>query len=195
MGKHVTALMVLLIAGCARIPSPTVKPFADNQAWLLVEKLTYSIGQSGISNTVPQGFVTDFASIPKPLWSYLSPHGRYSKAAIVHDYLYWVQDCTREEADNILLIAMKESGVSSAQQKEIYLGVRAGGWYAWDANRKERVNGLPRVIPPEFLQIPDDVTWEEYRKVLVARGVKDPVFPNGSTTYCQVGKSTSVPSV
>jgi hypothetical protein len=42
----------------------------------------------------------------------LSPNGKYSKAAIVHDYLYWTQGCTREQADNLLDIAMKESNVS-----------------------------------------------------------------------------------
>lgn len=194
MLKHLVGVVVLLIVGCGKIPSPTVKPFADNQDWLLVENLVYSMGQSGISITIPRGFVTDFASIPRPLWSLLSPHGRYSKAAIVHDYLYWVQSCTRLQADNILLIAMKESGVSTAQQREIYAGVRAGGNSAWEEKRKEKVNGLPRVIPSDFLQIPDDVTWREYRKLLIARGVKDPAFP-GDAPYCQLGDSTAVPNV
>jgi hypothetical protein len=110
---------------------------------MLVESVEYSIGHSGVIIIVPKGFVTDFASIPQPLWSFgLSPHGRFSKAAIVHDYLYWKQDCTREQADKLLLIAMKESGVSSSQQTEIYLGVRAGGESAWESNRRDRAAGL-----------------------------------------------------
>jgi hypothetical protein len=136
--------------------------------------------------------VTDFASIPRPLWSLLSPHGRYSKAAIVHDYLYWAQDCTREQANNILPIAMKESGVSSAQQMEIYAGVRAGGSSAWESNRKERASGLPRIIPAESLSLPDNATWGDYRKLLAAQGVRDRALPR-DVAYCALGNSTSVP--
>src|SRR2546422_337552 len=116
------------------------------------------------------------ASIAQPFWSLLSPHGLYSKAAIVHDYLYWSQLCTREQADNIFLIAMKESGVAPAQRLDIYAGVRAGGGAAWNANRDERARGLPRVIPENFLRMPSAATWAEYRKTLVARGVNDPSF-------------------
>ena len=36
----------------------------------------------------------------------------YTRAAVIHDYLYWAQPCTREQSDNLLMIAMKESGVS-----------------------------------------------------------------------------------
>src|SRR5215217_6020711 len=49
--------------------------------------------------TVPEGFVTDFASIPRVFWSALRPDGLYTYPAIVHDYLYWEQTVTREVAD------------------------------------------------------------------------------------------------
>ena len=72
---------------------------------------------------MPKGFVTDFASIPQAFWSFgLSAHGRNSKAAIVHDYLYWTQGCSREQADNLLMIAMKESSVDTGQRIAIYDG-------------------------------------------------------------------------
>ena len=39
--------------------------------------------------TIPKGFETDFASIPRFLWSVFPPHWKpYREAAIVHDYLY-----------------------------------------------------------------------------------------------------------
>ena len=175
------------------IPPPVVKPFADSRDWMLVEPVEYSIGNSGVTIVVPKGFVTDFASIPQPLWSFgLSPYGRFSKAAIVHDYLYWKQDCTREQADNLLLIAMKESGVSSSQQSEIYLGVRAGGESAWESNRRDRDAGLIKIIPGDRLNFPYEINWPEYRKQLLDLGVKEP-----STTempsYCSFGDSTDVP--
>ena len=37
---------------------------------------------------VPQGFETDFASVPRFFWRVVPPWGRYSPAAVVHDYLY-----------------------------------------------------------------------------------------------------------
>lgn len=42
------------------------------------------------SYKVPQGFVTDGASVPRPLWNLFPPVGRYLVAAIVHDY--WLEE-------------------------------------------------------------------------------------------------------
>jgi len=56
--------------------------------------------------SVPNGFVTDFASIPRIFWSALRPDGEHAYAAVVHDYLYWTQIRSREEADHILKMAM-----------------------------------------------------------------------------------------
>ena len=78
------------------IPAPTLKPFSDSKDFMLVRDMVYILGQTDISITVPKGFVTDFASVPKELWSFgLSLHGKFSKAAIIHDYLYWTQGCSR----------------------------------------------------------------------------------------------------
>lgn len=63
--------------------------------------------------TVPKGFVTDFASIPRPFWSALRPDGEYAYAAVVHDYLYWTQTRSREEADDILKMAMEDFDVGT----------------------------------------------------------------------------------
>lgn len=185
--------IILLVASCARIPAPTMRPFADNHDWVLVEDLTYNVGESGLSITVPKGFVTDFASIPQALWSFgLSPHGRYSKAAIIHDYLYWTGDCTKEQADNLLLIAMKESGVCDSKAKIIYEGVNLGGESAWNSNKAQREMQLPRIIPLEYLSLPDDATWCEYRMFLRSSGVRDPLFPKDSP-YCKLGDTNDVP--
>jgi hypothetical protein len=199
MNKKVIIFMLiwLFIVGSVYaqlpIPPPVVKPFADSRDWMLVETVEYSIGNSGVTIIVPKGFVTDFASIPQPLWSFgLSPYGRFSKAAIVHDYLYWKQDCTREQADNLLLIAMKESGVSRSQQSEIYVGVRAGGETAWESNRKDRAAGLIKIIPDDRLNFPYEINWPDYRKQLFDLGVKEPQTTDPSA-YCSFGNSADVP--
>lgn len=37
--------------------------------------------------TIPKGYVTDFASVPKFLWSILPPLGRHNLAALLHDWM------------------------------------------------------------------------------------------------------------
>lgn len=194
MKKFIFATVVIFMAGCVTIPPPISKCFADDHDCMLVNDLIYSIGRSGISVTVPKGFVTDFASIPQSLWSFgLSPHGRYSKAAIIHDYLYWAQGCTKEQADNILLLAMKESNVSSVQEISIYEGPHFGGAPSWDSNNDEKKSQLPRIIPAEYWNFPDDATWSDYRKYLVEQRVRDPSFPK-NPPYCNLGNVTNIPS-
>jgi hypothetical protein len=175
------------------IDAPLLKPFADNHDWVLFSDLAYHVGDSDIIITIPKGFVTDFASIPRPFWSAgLSPNGKYSKAAIVHDYLYWVQGCTRRQADNILMIAMKESGVDAATRTAIYEGVRLGGDSAWERNASERRQGLPRIVPDAELGFGPMVLWRDYRQALAQKGVSDPPLPT-APAYCAVGDGTDVP--
>ena len=50
--------------------------------------------------TVPKGFVTNFASIPKIFHSILTPDGVHGKAAVIHDKLYG--DIKRDFKDNLL---------------------------------------------------------------------------------------------
>jgi len=152
--KRLRTLLVagLALAACAasaQMPpkAPRVGFFNDGKYWWLDSYgLTYSIGTTGVSVEVLGGFVTDFASIPRLLWSLAPPHGTYTRAAIVHDYLYWVQDCTRGEADAILLDAMEESDVWAPLRYAIYLGVRLFGWNAWADNARARKRGEKRFV-------------------------------------------------
>lgn len=129
--------------------------------------LDYDIPAAHMKGTVPAGFVTDFASIPRGAWVLLPRYARYGPAAIVHDYLYWTQPCTRSEADIALREAMREAKVGGLTRETIYRSVQVGGGFAWRANEREQKQGLPRVIPPDRIEkIPSDVTWEEYRKTL-----------------------------
>jgi hypothetical protein len=192
------ALVALALAGGPTlgqqpIDAPLLKPFADNRQWVVFEDVRYRLGQSAYVIVVPRGFVTDFASIPQPFWGLgLSPNGRYSKAAIIHDYLYWSQGCTRQQADNILVIAMKESEVDAGLRNAIYNGVRLGGDAAWKSNAGERAARMPRVIPDAALAFGPNVLWPEYRQTLQQSGVADPDFPS-APDYCAAGDSTDVP--
>jgi hypothetical protein len=79
--------------------------------------------------TVPKGFITDGASIPRIFWSLLGPFGPYFQAAIVHDYLYSDrnQSITRDTADHIFKEAMFNSGLDWPRREAIYHAVRIFG--------------------------------------------------------------------
>src|SRR5258708_33483224 len=71
---------------------PPLVPFADWDYYYLKDKLEWrSDADPSIRITVPVGFVTDLASVPRVFWSLLPPAARYSYPAIIHDYLYWFQ--------------------------------------------------------------------------------------------------------
>ena len=143
---------------------------------------------------VPRGFVTDFASIPQPLQllrGRLSTTGRYGNAAVVHDYLYWRQDCTRAQADNILAIAMKDAGVSLLERKIIYEAVRQFGQSAWDGNRSARQAGMIRTVAPPNDQVPLSGTWEEYREWLRSTHAKEGMEYRVPKSVCAAADSIS----
>lgn len=172
-------------------PSPTVRPSGNNRAFVLVEPMAYMIGETQIEVLVPAGFVTDYASIPEGLWSLYSPHDQYSRAAVIHDFLYWSQKCTRLQADNIFLIAMKESNVPNKVSEAVHFFVRRAGGRYWEENRRERLAGFVRVVPRDRKDFAPNMSWSEYRSYLSGEGVRDPEFPAGN--YCKMGDSTDVP--
>ncbi|QLH51082.1 MAG: DUF1353 domain-containing protein [Candidatus Accumulibacter cognatus] len=191
-------LALLFLQLKAAPPSPDVRAFGDNRDWVLTEDMVYVVGntiEDRIRIVVPKGFVTDFASIPQSLWSLgLSPHGQYSRAAVVHDYLYWAQPCTRAQADRLMVIAMKESNVGSFDEWAVYRAVDLFGSGPWEQNGKERANGIPRVIPQALLRPKDpNMSWKDYRLLVAKQGVRDPEF-EVNPAYCTVGNSTQVPS-
>ena len=191
--KRLAVALCLLAAGCAAPPPVTTRSFADNREFALVEPMAYEIGASGVPIQVPAGFVTDYASIPREFWSLLSPHGRYSRAAVVHDFLYWSQLCSQLQADNLFMIAMKESQVPWTERTAIYEAVRLRGHGAWEENRQQRAQGLPKVIPATYMRWDGNATWPEHRRVLVRAGVKDPSFGVAPANYCAAGDSPDVP--
>lgn len=119
--------------------------------------------------TVPPGFVTDFASIPRVFWSVLRPDGEYAYAAVIHDYLYWTQTRSRKEADDILKMAMEDFDVGTVTVGTIYNAVRMGGQMAWNGNADKKRIGEERVLT-RFPQDPR-ITWEDWKQ---RPGVFDP---------------------
>lgn len=161
----------------------------------LMQPMIWKIGSTNDTITVPTGFVTDFASIPRALWTLLSPTGPYRLAAVVHDWLYWDQGCTRDQADNLLYIAMQEERAGAVPSAAVYSGVRFGGSFAWDGNRAERARGEPRVLTAGFDSPPALASWQQWRLAVKQRGLTSTPVPVGgeAPAYCARGNVTSVP--
>ncbi len=140
---------------------------------------------------VPAGFVTDFASVPWFAQSIISVLGRHSVPAILHDYLYWQQKCTREEADLILFDAMDEYHSSWFQKHAVYYAVRVFGGWAWADNAADRKKGLIRILPPDRRELPENLEWETFRQGLLDKQVKEGPDPMSEGVdhpdYCSLG--------
>ncbi len=120
-------------------------------------------GQNFSRVVVPEGFVTDLASVPQWLWgSGYRPEGPYAYAAIIHDYLYWIQERPKAEADLILKFAMEDSKVDSSTITKIYEAVHLLGGRAWDHNAELKKAGEHRILR----EFPGDFTisWSEWKK-------------------------------
>jgi hypothetical protein len=137
----------------------------QNPVYFLTKPISWKPNGSNIPYkevTVPKGFVTDFASIPKVFWSLLRPDGEYTYAAIIHDYLYWTQTRSREESDQIFKLVMRDFSVDSIKAEAIFSIVRFGGGYAWKNNQEAIKNGEKRMLK-KFPQDPR-ITWEEWKE-------------------------------
>jgi hypothetical protein len=91
--------------------------------------LVYNDGERVI--TVPAGFETDLASVPRVPIAYLAWGDRAHREAVLHDYLYSigaVPDLPRAACDALFRQAMISRGNPWRIYQPMYWGVRLGGW-------------------------------------------------------------------
>lgn len=135
----------------------TVRRHGDD-LWTLVDDVVYA----GAEDTfvVPRGYVTDFASIPPAVVWLIPRYGRWTPAAILHDYL--ITDVlprghiTSRDVDGLFRRVMRELGVSTPHRWLMWAGVRwgalfggraAGWWRDAPAVLALSVAALPIVAP------------------------------------------------
>ncbi len=111
----------------------------DCRVWRLEEPLRYEIGAlgSGLSVTVPAGFVTDGASIPRIMQGVLPPFGKWSRAAILHDYLCRaITDGRPVEIAGYGVIAQRRGADAIFHEAMLVCGVSKGlAWSMWASVR------------------------------------------------------------
>jgi hypothetical protein len=109
--------------------------------FILSEDVKYT--WRGVTYTIPKGFVSDGASIPRWLWTLVGhPFSmRYMRQALFHDYLYKTQVLSRYEADRVLYDDTKGK-CSWFRRVAIFTAVRMFGWIAWINHKKENIRKL-----------------------------------------------------
>ena len=101
-----------------------LKEISDEE-WEVIKPLKYS-GKSD-TFTVPSEFRTDLASVPRALTWFVPRYGRYTKAAVLHDFLCRNPDqASREDADGIFRRTMRELDVSILRRWIMWAAVRLG---------------------------------------------------------------------
>ena len=117
-----------------RLLTPLKVELGDGKKWRLSEKFsvyTEQLGEEKVWIEVPEGFETDFASIPKIFIPFLEWKDKFNKASVVHDYLYHTKITTRKQADKIFLELMLVLGINKYKAYIFYYMVRVFGWLYW----------------------------------------------------------------
>lgn len=99
----------------------------DDDRWVLTAPLVYRSVVAAQTITVPAGFGTDFASVPRVPLAYWLCGGIGERAAVVHDYLYRSGSLPREICDAVYREAMLIDGVARWRVYLMWAMVRGFG--------------------------------------------------------------------
>ena len=129
-----------------RQPWPVMRLYSGG-TWELLEPLTY---QGKVDPfVVHPGFRTDFASVPRFFTSIIPRQGRYSMAAVLHDWacVHGIREgrLSGRDADGIFRRIMREAGVPLVMRWLIWTAVRWGA-IKNPIRRKEWWKDAPKVL-------------------------------------------------
>jgi hypothetical protein len=140
----------------------TVRRF-DPDTWTVVDPLIYRGRRDTF--TVPAGFRTDFATVPRVVVWLIPRFGRYTLAAVLHDWLVTeglrTGAVSSRDADGLFRRVMREQGVPTARRWLMWTGVRLGAlanssrrrgwWISAPGVVVLSVLAAPVVVPPGLL--------------------------------------------
>lgn len=103
----------------------------ERSEWVVLDDLICYSHRLSIVIKVPRFFITDLASIPKPLRSLISVNERHVYAAIIHDFLYtghlFDTKVSRQDADGVLNDFCEIVKVPTWKRTLIFSAVRTFG--------------------------------------------------------------------
>ncbi|ECH9261463.1 DUF1353 domain-containing protein [Salmonella enterica subsp. enterica] len=127
----------------SRFTTPAILEMLDHHLWRVYEPFEFYLSEDNSDViSVPAGFITDLATIPRIFWTLLPPDGKYAKAAIIHDYLYDNALRTKKEADLIFLDGMTVLGVPKWKRTIMYYAVRLFGKGMYNRNTPANKAGV-----------------------------------------------------
>jgi len=113
------------------------------RTWVTAGMLSFKL--DGISYVIPDGFMTDFSSVPRMLRWLFTPTGEpHQVAGLVHDVLYSSTYVTRKAADVAFRDVARLMGQSKLPSQLMYWALRLGGSFAFRSNRAAMDEGGPR---------------------------------------------------
>ena len=105
-----------------------------DKLWKLHEPLIYQSDVLDCTVTVPKGFVTDLASVPRVPFVYQFWGGRCHREGVIHDLLYRIDSvpvCSYMMANRVFLEAAKSRGKSIWVRIPMFWGVCLGGYFSY----------------------------------------------------------------
>lgn len=102
----------------------------NDTVWELDSPLVYESDLLKQTLTVPKGFQTDFASVPRIPFFYTLFGDRAHRESVLHDYLYRIDSepvVTYNKANGVFYEAMKLRGKSIFVRYPMFWGVCLGG--------------------------------------------------------------------
>jgi hypothetical protein len=110
----------------------------SGSVWTILQPLIYSSDVAQRVFVVPEGFTSDFASVPRIPLAFLLTGDSCHEAAVVHDFLYARGVVGRDVADAVFREAAGVSGEPGWKSWLMWAGVRLGGWIAWRNHEQAR---------------------------------------------------------
>jgi len=115
---------------------------SDEGLWELKSPLVYESDIMGCTVTVPAGFFTDLASVPRVPFVFEAWGNRAHTEAVIHDYLYRIDSVPVAgfmQANRVFREAMKSRGKPWYIRHFMFSGVCVG----WGSYHRKRVDWNP----------------------------------------------------
>jgi hypothetical protein len=143
-------------AGAPAVAAASLTPLSlttiGKNTFMVRDPLTLTFKDGAPALTVPAGFVTDLSSLPKGLRMWDGKADAAMAPAVLHDYLYWVQPCTQDEADAVLVHAIGALGASPSKAAAAFQSINSAGAAAFKRNADRRRNGEVRTFTVAYAQ-------------------------------------------
>lgn len=147
------------------LTQPSLTPHPTQNKYQLARDYRVMVQHTKI--VIPRYFRYDGASIPAAAWVLtFSPfHPDVMLPSLVHDWMYYNHQQSREETDDLFYDLLRDNGVSYAKASVMWAAVRSGGELFWENDDEDiqmlvdlckKVQGRPNFadysFPPEVLQ-------------------------------------------